>query len=133
MTRGREDPELAERTLLVLAATNDRELAAAIHQAMSRLIQAAEARRSHTSWRQAPATEQAAHTTLQRCAASLASLPVDSELRVVISAVSAVLGRWWPETPASAARVSAAVEQLRAAAMHQPALVRDARRVAAGG
>jgi hypothetical protein len=62
----------------------------------------------------------------------LAALPVDAPLLDVVDSVRPVLNVWWPDSPAAAHPVRAAVEVLRDVAMHRTALVAAVRLGAPG-
>ncbi|MEV0732319.1 hypothetical protein [Polymorphospora sp. NPDC050346] len=71
--------------------------------------------------------------SVDAAAAVLDRLPADVALDALVDAVRPILGRWWPRHSAGANALADAVERLRGAAMHRPALARDARRLVAAG
>jgi hypothetical protein len=122
------DPELAERSVRELAGVTDAELAANIRAAYAAVVDRAEAWRQ-TGWPREH-WERVAYAALVDGRDGLAKLPVDAPLPGLVQAVSPVLGQWWPHHSAEARDLAAAVERLRAAALHRPPLVRDSRRLA---
>lgn len=124
------DPEQADRTVRQLADTTDAELIAGIRAALAEVAELAQVWRQSPHWATAAPTERRAYEATQQARAALAELGDAASVAAAVDAVRPVLGCWWPSTPAPAGAAGEAVERLRAAAMHRPSLVRDARQLA---
>lgn len=128
MSRGEHDPERAERAVRELAAMTDAELARSIREAAAAvlaLIDEGTVRLTGLDWWAADAVEASRR--------ALAELPSDATVPDLVAAVRPLLNAWWPDSPASVRPIHRAVEALRAAAMHMPGLVDDARRITSRG
>jgi hypothetical protein len=119
------DPVLAARSVRELAAVTDEQLIDEVRAATTVVVNQVEQLR-RSGWPR-DSVEEAADTAVKTAQAVLVDLPANASLSAVVAAVRPLLGQWWPDRPAEAAAVAAAVERLRHAALHRPAQVRDAR------
>lgn len=132
MSRGTYDPERAARSVRELAAVTDADLAGDVRAAAAAVVELAEAWRRGPGWPRTE-TDRAAYATAAAAGTAVAGLDPGAPLQAVVAAVSPILGQWWPDRPAAAEALRAAVEQLRVAAMHRPGLVRTARQLTSHG
>ncbi|GAA4460975.1 hypothetical protein GCM10023170_063140 [Phytohabitans houttuyneae] len=124
------DRDKAEASMGRLAATTDAELRAGIADAMREVAAAARAWTS-SAGRSLVARERGLAALVEEVEARMAAQPAGEGGAAVLAAIETVqplLGEWWPDRPQEAARLHAAVEQLRRAAMHTPTLVAHCRR-----
>ncbi|MEV0732337.1 hypothetical protein [Polymorphospora sp. NPDC050346] len=128
---GAYDPATAAASVRELAALSDVDLADGVRAAAAAVVELAAA------WRRTGQPlgdyEGDALKTVDDVAAVLNRLPADSTLNMVVDAVTPILHRWWPRWPFDAYALAEAVERLRMAALHQPTLARNARRLVEAG
>ena len=94
-TRRGYDPAAARASVQQLAALTDEQAAAEIRAAAAHVLADADAWRAGPRWRGID-TERDAHTTATGVAATLAELPADAGLAVLVEAVEPLLVKWWP-------------------------------------
>jgi hypothetical protein len=122
----RYDRDLAEQAVRDLAAVTDQQLAADIRAAAVAALARVDELVAGGTW-PAAAHDKATYSTLRQAAERLAALPADAGPVDVRAAVAPILGVFWPNSPAVMLPAHDAIEELRQAAMHRWALVRDAR------
>ncbi|MGI5243060.1 hypothetical protein [Dactylosporangium sp. CA-139066] len=115
-----------EALLHELAAVTDAELVDDIHAAAAAVFDALDAWRARPAW-----SNDGVGTRLVQIVAStrtaLAALPDGAGVTATVNAVRPLLGAYWPGRPEPAAAAAAAVERLRAAALHRPPGIVQAR------
>jgi hypothetical protein len=117
----RADGEVAE-----LAAVSDAELAADVRAAAAEVLERVEVWRRTADW---PRSEVAPYVDVTaRARVAQAALPVDASPSTLADAVRPILNAWWP-SGGPAVELAAAVERLRAAAIHRPTQVKTACRL----
>lgn len=122
------DSEAQERSTRAAAAVTDQELVADIRRALAEVASRSAVwwdalPRGHSGLRLAAGTDQAAHDALQQAVAAAAAL-ADDDVAGAVRAARPVLRVWWPDPGGEAA-----VERLRAAAMHRTQIRREAREI----
>ena len=128
MRSGTFDRDTAVESTRRLAAMTDQEVADGIRSAAAAVLTLVAARPAGLADLDARAAVEVEQTRR-----ALTVLPADATVSELVIAVAPVLNVWWPDSPAAVRPVHAAVEALRAAAMHTPRLVDDARRITSPG
>jgi hypothetical protein len=120
------DDATFETKLRELAAVPDAELVEDIHAAAAAVFAAFEVWRAGPGWSSDSLGVRLAQVVTD-VRAAIAALPAGAGVTATVNAVRPLLGAYWPDRPAAAAATAAAVEQLRAAALHRPSGVAQAR------